>query len=54
MTVAIQALEQEGVIARRRGRIVITDRKALEKKVRQLGLRMGRAVLEEMRDAPTG
>jgi CRP-like cAMP-binding protein len=32
VTVAIQALEQEGVIARRRGRIVITNRKALEKR----------------------
>jgi CRP-like cAMP-binding protein len=30
VTVAIRALEQEGVIARKRGRIVITDRKALE------------------------
>jgi len=32
VTVAIQALEREGVIARRRGRIVITNRKALEKR----------------------
>jgi CRP-like cAMP-binding protein len=31
VTVAIQALEREGVIARKRGRIVIADRKALEK-----------------------
>jgi CRP-like cAMP-binding protein len=31
VTVAIQALEREGVIARKRGRIVIMDRKALEK-----------------------
>ena len=32
VTVAIQELEREGVIERRRGRIFITDRKALEKK----------------------
>ena len=31
VTVAIQALEREGVIARKRGRIVITHRKGLEK-----------------------
>ena len=31
VTTAIQALEREGVIARKRGRIVITNRKALEK-----------------------
>jgi CRP-like cAMP-binding protein len=31
VTVAVQQLEKAGVIARRRGRIVITDRKALEK-----------------------
>ena len=32
VTVAIQELEREGIIERRRGRIFITDRKALEKK----------------------
>ena len=32
VTVAIQELEREGMIERRRGRIFITDRKALEKK----------------------
>ena len=31
VTVAIQELERAGVISRRRGRIVIVDRKALEK-----------------------
>jgi CRP-like cAMP-binding protein len=31
VTVAVQELEKQGVIARRRGRIVITNRKALEK-----------------------
>ena len=32
VTVAIQQLEREGVIARTRGRIAITNRKALEKR----------------------
>jgi CRP-like cAMP-binding protein len=32
VTIAVQELEREGVIERRRGRIFITDRKALEKK----------------------
>ena len=31
VTVAVQELEREGVISRKRGRIVIVDRKALEK-----------------------
>ena len=31
VTVAIQELEHQGVIKRRRGRIVIVDREALEK-----------------------
>jgi CRP-like cAMP-binding protein len=31
VTIAVQELVRDGVIARRRGRIVITDRKALEK-----------------------
>ena len=31
VTVAIQALEQKGVVARKRGRVVIIDRQALEK-----------------------
>ena len=31
VTIAVQELEREGVITRRRGRIVITDRKALKK-----------------------
>jgi CRP-like cAMP-binding protein len=31
VTTAVQELEREGVIARRRGRIVITKREALEK-----------------------
>jgi DNA-binding GntR family transcriptional regulator len=31
VTVAIQELERQGLISRRRGRIVIVDRKALEK-----------------------
>ena len=31
VTIAVQELEREGVIARKRGRIVITDRKALKK-----------------------
>ena len=31
VTVAVQELERDGMISRRRGRIVITDRKALEK-----------------------
>ena len=32
VTVAVQALEREGIIERRRGRIFITDREALEKR----------------------
>ena len=31
VTVAVQELEREGVISRKRGRIIIVDRKALEK-----------------------
>ena len=31
VTIAVQELEREGVIARKRGCIVITDRKALKK-----------------------
>ena len=32
VTVAVQALERESIIERRRGRIFITDREALEKR----------------------